>query len=141
MSESKLLVAVSSPWASEKLAAPITDLATRLGASVLVAHVTQQQDEDEKESDAAQRGQQTLSLLTDALGNAGVEAEGIMLYADDIPKAILNTAHARHCTIVVLGLTQKGALQRLFGGDVPSNFIRQADLPVLLCPAAWSGTV
>ncbi len=136
-----MLVAVSSPWASEKLTAPLLDLAKRLGASVVVAHVAQQQEGDEAESDAAKRGQQTLRLLCDALSNAGIEAESVMLYADDIAKAILNTAHARNCTLVVLGLTQKGALQRLLGGDVPSHFIKQADLPVLLCPAAWNGTV
>ena len=141
MAQSKLLVAVSSPWASEKLTAPMVDLAGRLGAEVIVAHVAQQQDEDEKASDAEQRGQQTLNTLTDALKSAGIAAEGLMLYADDTAKAILNTAHARNCTLVVLGFSQKGTLQRLLGGDVPANFIKQADLPVLLCPAAWDGVI
>jgi len=141
LSESKLLVAVSSPWASEKLAKPIVDLASRLGAEVIVVHVAQQQDEDEKESDVAQRGQQTLSTLTDALKIAGITAEGLMLYADDTAKAILNTAHAQHCTLILLGLTRKSVLKRLFGGDIPANLMKQADLPVLLCPASWSGTM
>jgi nucleotide-binding universal stress UspA family protein len=138
---SKMLVAVSSPWASEKLARPIADLARRLEAEVLVAHVTTLQDEDEHESDATQRGEQTLKLLVDELRAGQVTTDGVMLFSDDTAKAILNTAKARDCTVIVLGLTGKGVLKRLIAGDVPANIIRQADMPVLLCPANWSGTI
>lgn len=136
-----MLVAVSSPWASEKLAGPIADLAKRLGAEVLVSHVTTPHDEDEHESDATQRGEQTLKLIVDTLREAGVETEGVMLFSDDTAKAILNTAKARNCTVIALGLTGKGVLKRLIAGDVPANIIRQADMPVLLCPANWNGTI
>ncbi len=141
MSTSRLLVAVSSPWASQKLTAPIADLAQRLEAEVLVAHVAQLQDEDEHESDAKQRGEQTLQLMIESLREADVEAEGLMLFTDDVSKALLNTAKARHCTMIVLGLTGKGVLKRLIAGDVPANIIRQADLPILLCPANWAGLI
>jgi nucleotide-binding universal stress UspA family protein len=141
VSSSKILVAVSSPWASEKLVEPISDLAKRLDASAVVAHVATLQEEDEHESDATQRGEQTLKLLTEGLQQTGVSAEGLMLFSDDTPKAIMNTAHARGCTMIVLGLTGKGVLKRLIAGDVPGNIIRQADLPVLLCPANWSGRI
>ncbi len=137
--KSRMLVAVSSPWASEKLTTPIADLARRLDAEAVVAHVAHVQDEDEHESDAKHRGEQTLKLLTQNLTEAGVHAEGVMLFSDDVPKAILNTAKARSCTLVVLGLTGKGVLKRLIAGDVPATIIRQADLPVLLCPANWNG--
>lgn len=136
-----MLVAVSSPWASEKLAGPIADLAKRLGSEVLVSHVTTLHDEDEHESDATQRGEQTLKLIVDTLREAGVETEGVMLFSDDTAKAILNTAKARECTVIALGLTGKGVLKRLIAGDVPANIIRQADIPVLLCPANWNGTI
>ncbi len=141
MSQSKLLVAVSSPWASEKLTEPIADLARRLDAQVIIAHVAQMQDQDEHESDARQRGEQTLNVLTASLRETGIETEGVMLFANDVAKAILNTARARNCTLIVLGLSGKGVLKRLIAGDVPGNLIRQADMPVLLCPANWSGTI
>lgn len=141
MSQSKLLVAVSSPWASEKLTEPIADLARRLDAQAIIAHVAQMQDQDEHESDARQRGEQTLNVLTASLREAGIEAEGVMLFANDVAKAILNTARARNCTLIVLGLSGKGVLKRLIAGDVPGNLIRHADMPVLLCPANWSGTI
>lgn len=141
MSRSRILVAVSSPWASEKLAPPIADLARRLDAEAIVAHVAQLQEEDEHESDATQRGEATLKTLTDSLRASGVTVEGIMLFSDDTAKAILNTARARQCSLIILGLTGKGVLKRLIAGDVPSNLIRQTDLPVLLCPANWGGTL
>ncbi len=136
-----MLIAVSSPWASQKLATPIIDLAKRLDAEVVVAHVAQLHDEDEHETDAHQRGEQTLKLLTNQLGESGLVTEGLMLFSDDVSKAILNTAKARGCTLIVLGLTGKGVLKRLIAGDVPANIIRQADLPVLLCPANWVGMI
>lgn len=139
MNKSRLLIAVSSPWAAEKLTAPLADLARRLNSEAVVAHVAQLQDEDEHESDATQRGEQTLKLLTDSLREAGVRAEGVMLFSDDVPKALLNTAKARGCTMVILGLTGKGVLKRLIAGDVPGNIIRMADLPVMLLPANWNG--
>jgi nucleotide-binding universal stress UspA family protein len=138
---SQLLVAVSSPWASDKLAEPIADLARRLDASVFVAHVATLQETDEHESDATQRGEQTLQLFTDRLKASGVEAEGIMLFSDDTAKAILNTARARNCSLIVLGLTGKGVLKRLIAGDVPTNIIRSSEIPVLLCPANWDGSI
>lgn len=141
MSRSKLLIAVSSPWASEKLTAPIADLAKRLNAEALVCHVAEVKEEDETESESRQRGEQTLNLLLEGLKAAGVPAEGIILFSDDVPKAIMNTAHARGCTLIVLGLTGKGVFKRLIAGDVPGNIIRQANLPVLLCPANWTGTL
>lgn len=141
LSRSRILVAVSSPWASEKLTPPIADLARRLDADAIVAHVAQLQEEDEHESDATQRGETTLKTLADGLKAAGVQTEAIMLFSDDTAKAILNTAHARSCTMIVLGLTGKGVLKRLIAGDVPSNLVRQTDLPVLLCPANWSGNL
>lgn len=139
--KSRLLVAVSSPWASGKLVGPIGDLAARLDAEVLVAHVATLHEADEHESDATQRGEQTLQLLTNGLKEAGVSAEGIMLFSDDTAKAILNTARARACTMIILGLTGKGVLKRLIAGDVPANIIRAADIPVMLCPANWEGSV
>jgi nucleotide-binding universal stress UspA family protein len=141
LSKSRLLVAVSSPWASEKLAEPIADMAQRLEAEAIVAHVATLQDEDEHESDATRRGEQTLQLLTETLKEHGIEAEGVMLFADDTAKALMNTARARGCSMIVLGLTGKGVLKRLIAGDVPANIIRQSELPVLLCPANWSGKI
>jgi len=136
-----MLIAVSSPWASEKLASPLADLASRLKAHVVVAHVTQVQPDDETESDARQRGEQTLKLLREALTAQDIENEAVMLFSNDIAKAIINTAHAKDCTLIVLGINTKGILKRLLDGDVPSRILKQSEIPVLLCPANWVGKI
>ncbi len=141
MSRSRILVAVSSPWASQKLTAPLVDLARRLDAETIVAHVAKLREEDESEADAKRRGEETLKLLTQGMIDAGTEAQGVMLFSDDVAKALLSTAKARECTLIVLGLTSKGVLQRLIAGDVPGNIIRQTEIPVLLLPANWDGPV
>ena len=119
----------------------MADFAKRLAADVVVAHVAEVKDEDESETDAKTRGEQTLKLMLDHLKTMGVTAEGVMLFTDDVPKAILNTAHAKECTMIVIGLTSKGAFKRLIAGDVPTAIIRAADLPVLMCPANWTGSL
>lgn len=141
MSQSRILVAVSSPWASEKQAEVVADLARRLDAPTLVVHVAQVRDEDDDESDSRRRGEQTLNLLTDALKEAGVQAEGLMLFSSDAAKAILSTAVARHCTLIVIGATHKGRVKRLFTGDLPQKILEEATIPVLTLPLDWSGTV
>lgn len=121
--------------------APMADLAKRMNADVLVAHVAEVKEEDETEAESRSRGEQTLKLLLDGLKNQGVNAEGVILYSDDVAKALINTAKARSCTMLVVGLTGKGVFKRLIAGDVPGNIIRQADLPVLICPANWTGLI
>lgn len=142
---SRILVAVSSPWASERLAVPVVDLASRLDASVVVTHVAHVQNEDEHESDAKKRGEESLKLLTEELRNLGVETEGVMLFSDDVPKAILNTAKAKECTLIVIGAAEnhvfKGLFKRLLANDVPGAIVRQSDLPVLILPTDWRGPV
>ena len=123
------------------MADPIADLARRLDAGVVIAHVAEAKEEDEHESDARQRGEETLKVLTSRLRESGIETDGIMLFGADVPRAILNTAKARGCTLIVLGLTGRGVLKRLIAGDVPGNIIRQTDLPVLLVPANWNGMI
>ena len=136
-----MLIAVSSPWASQKLTEPIIDLAKRLETDAVVAHVAKLQEEDESEADAKKRGEETLKLLTQAMLDAGIDAQGVMLFSDDVAKAIINTAKARECSLIVLGLTGKGVFKRLIGGDVPGNIIRQSEVPVLLCPSNWNGRI
>lgn len=138
---SRLLVAVSSPWASEKLAKPIGDLAERLHCEVLITHVARLQDTDEEESAMSERGEQTIERLASLLRTRGIKCEGVMLFEDhhDPAKLILQTAHAKGCTAIALGLAGKAATKRLVSGDMPASIIRQADLPVLLLPANWDG--
>lgn len=141
MPHSRIMVAVSTPWAGERLGRTLEDLAGRMNASVVVAHVMQVSEQDETESDARQRGELALASLTRALGDAGVQAEGVLLFGDDVARAILNAAEAHHVTLIAIGASGKGRMARLLAGDVPLQIARQADRPVLIFPPDWSGQV
>jgi nucleotide-binding universal stress UspA family protein len=141
VAQSHILIAVSSPWASDKLVLPLADLARRLDATASIAHVAQTLEEDETEDEARRRGEQTLEVMAEGLRSSGIACDTLMLFSTDVAKAILSTAQSRRCSLLVLGLTGKGRLRRLIGGDVPSDIIRQAQIPVLLCPAPWQGRI
>ena len=141
MARSRILVAVSSPWASDRLHETIRDLAIRLSGSVVVAHVAQPHEEDACEADTRQRGEQTLKTLADKLADSGISVESELLFGDDIAKAVVNAAQAHKATMIILGASGKGRMARLLAGDVPQQVIRAADRPVLVFPADWSGTV
>lgn len=141
MASSRILVAVSSPWASEKLVAVMRDLALRLSAHVIVAHVAKPTDQDDSNQDVRTRGEQTLNAMTRKLTDAGVSAEGVMLFGDDVGQAILNAAASQSVSLIVLGMSGKGRLLRILAGDIPNKIMRNANLPVLTLPPDWSGTL
>lgn len=141
MPRSRMLVAVSTPWAGERLVRTLGDLARRVDAAVVVAHVMQINEQDDSESEARHRGELTLATLTKALADAGVAAEGVLLFGDDVARAILNAADAHHVTLIAMGASGKGRMSRLLAGDVPQQIARQADRPVLIFPPDWSGQI
>ena len=141
MSRSRILVAVRSLKTAEKLSSAVSDFAERLDARVLVIHVAHLHEDDNTETDAKQRGDQTLRFVADRLENAGVEVDAMMLFSDDVAKAILKTAAAHDCTMIILGLTGKGVLKRLIEGNVPGNILKSSPIPVLICPETWEGTL
>lgn len=141
MSHSRILVSVSTPWSSDKLRATVLDLAGRLNATVVVAHVARATEQDESDDDTRIRGEQILSTLTSSLTEHNIPTEGLLLYGDDVARAILNAAEAQNATLIVLGLTGRNRLRRLISGDVPQKVLRNATVPVLLYPPDWSGTI
>ena len=141
MAASRFLVAVSTPWASDKLFNVVRDLADRMNASVVVAHVARPNEQDDNDEDTRDRGEQTLATLTSRLTDANVPSEGILLFGEDISKAVLNAADAQGATAIVISLSARGRLARLLGGDVPQQIIRQATIPVIVIPPEWEGTI
>ena len=130
---SRILVAVSSPEASRRVGNLVADLAGRLGAEVLVVHVTKPvggQNRDDEQS----AGEQAVRIVADHVRVKEVRVQTLLLFADDVSRAILNTATDRAATMIVLGLTGRGALGRLISGNVPVELLRNAKVPVLLLP-------
>ena len=137
---SRIMVAVSSPWAAQKLVDTIADLARRLAAEVLVVHVSRPSAGQMREQEQA-AGEEAIHLLREKLRERHVAVQDLLMFSDDIARAILNTAVEREVTLIVLGLTGKNVFARLLAGNVPVELIRQTKIPVLILPPDWNQTV
>lgn len=136
----RLLVAVSSPWAAQKIVDCITDLAKRMSAEVLVVHVSrpsggQMRDQEQADGEAA------ISFLRGHLEKNGITVQTLLMFSDDIARAVLNTATEHDVSMIVLGLTGKNVFARLLAGNVPVEMIKNTKIPVLLLPPDWSRNI
>jgi nucleotide-binding universal stress UspA family protein len=134
----RILVAVSSPWAAEKLVEPLADMARKLEAEVLVVHVSRPSGGQMREKEQAD-GEAAISLLRTRLQEREVLVSTLLMFSDDIARAILNLGIERDVNMIVLGLTGKNIFARLLAGNVPVELIRNTKIPVLLLPPDWSG--
>ncbi|HEV7300306.1 MAG TPA: universal stress protein [Tepidisphaeraceae bacterium] len=137
---SRILVSVSSPYAAERVVETVSDLASRMGSEVLVVHVSRPSGGQMREQEQAD-GEAAISLLRERMQSMGVEVQSLLLFSDDIARAILNTATEHHVSLIVLGLTGKNVFARLLAGNVPVELIKNTKIPVLMIPPDWSGTV
>jgi len=137
---SRILVAVSSPWAAQKAVEPVSNLAKRLSAEVLVIHVSRPSGGQMREQEQAD-GEKSISLLRDALTERGVNVQTLLMFSEDITRAILNVAEERQVTVIALGLTGKNIFARLLAGNVPVELIKNTRIPVLLLPPDWNGMI
>ena len=134
---SRILVAVSSPYAAEKVVETVGDLAKRLAAEVLVVHVSRPSGGQMREQEQAD-GEQAIRFLRERLQDRGLVVQDLLMFSDDIARAILNTALEREATLIVLGLTGKNVFARLLAGNVPVELIKNTKIPVLILPPDWS---
>jgi nucleotide-binding universal stress UspA family protein len=137
---SRILIAVSSPWAAQKVVDPLADLARRISAEVLVVHVSRPSGGQMREQEQAD-GEAAISLLREKLVEKGITVQTLLMFSDDIARAVLNTAAEREVTLIVLGLTGKNVFARLLAGNVPVELIKNTKVPVLLLPPDFSGSI
>jgi nucleotide-binding universal stress UspA family protein len=140
MGMSRILIAVSSPWAAQKVVEPLADLARRISAEVLVVHVSRPSGGQMREQEQAD-GEAAISLLREKLVEKGIGVQTLLMFSDDIARAVLNTAAEREVTLIVLGLTGKNVFARLLAGNVPVELIKNTKIPVLLLPPDFSGAI
>src|ERR1039458_8225728 len=91
MGMSRILIAVSSPWAAQKVVEPLADLAKRISAEVLVVHVSRPSGGQMREQEQAD-GEAAISLLREKLQDKGITVQTLLMFSDDIARAVLNTA-------------------------------------------------
>ncbi|MGD1276617.1 MAG: universal stress protein [Tepidisphaeraceae bacterium] len=137
---SRILVAVSSPYAAEKVVTAVADLAKRLAAEVLVVHVSRPSGGQMRQQEQAE-GEAAVSLLRSKLQQLDVPVQTLLMFSEDIARAILNTAAEHQISLIVLGLTGKNIFARLLAGNVPVELIKNTKIPVLLLPPEGPGAL
>ena len=137
---SRILVAVSSPWAAQKAVEPVSSLAKRLGAEVLVLHVSRPSGGQLREQEQDD-GEKSINSLKAELESRSIVVQTLLMFSEDIAQAILNVAEERQVTLIALGLTGKNVFARLLAGNVPVELIKNTKIPVLLLPPEWNGIV
>ena len=86
-------------------------------------------------------GEASISMLRQALADKGIAVQTLLMFSEDIARAILNVAAEREVTLIVLGMTGKNIFARLLAGNVPVELIKNTKIPVLLLPPDWNGTI
>lgn len=137
---SRILIAVSSPWAAQKVAEPLSDVARRLSAEVLVVHVSRPSGGQMREQEQAE-GEEAIRLLRQYLQERDIPVQDLLMFSDDIARALLNIAVEREVSLIVLGLTGKNVFARLLAGNVPVELIKNTKVPVLILPPDWSRSI
>ena len=132
----RILIAVSSPQAAKKLAGPVADLAVKLSAEALIVHVSRPSGGQMREQEQAD-GESAINILGSQLSERGVAVQTLLMFSDDIARAILNAATERQVSLIVLGMTAKNVFARLLAGNVPVELIKNTRIPVLLLPPDW----
>jgi nucleotide-binding universal stress UspA family protein len=118
----------------------MTDLAKRMSAEVLVVHVSrpsggQMRDQEQADGEAA------ISYLRGHLEKNGVTVQTLLMFSDDIARAVLNTAMEHEVSMIVLGMTGKNVFARLLAGNVPVEMIKNTKIPILLLPPDWNRSI
>src|SRR5688500_3338410 len=137
---SRILVAVSSPYAAGKVAECVSDLARRMTAEVLVVHVSRPSGGQMREQEQSD-GEAAIRLLRETLQEKSIVVQDLLMFSDDIARAILSSAVEGDLTMIGRGLTGKNVLARLLAGNVPVELIKNARIPVLILPPDWNKTI
>jgi nucleotide-binding universal stress UspA family protein len=135
---SKILLAVSDRWVPDSRVDAIGDFVGRLGRSVLAVHVAYG---TEATAANVSPGEKVLEQIANQLRGRQLKVETLLLFSDDLGKAIVKTADEHKATMIVLGLSSKGMLTRLIEGNVAQEVMRGARVPILLLPSEWTGEI
>lgn len=146
MSSQTLLVALDLDESAEAVLQVAMDQASRLGARLVLAHVTPETALPFPEARLADAGHPAGlpqdGLLLDAarqriddLGILCADANlshTVVVVRGDPASTILDLADAHHADIIVLGTHGRRGLARVLVGSVAENILRRANVPVLV---------
>ncbi len=136
---SKILLAVSDQWVVDKRIDALGQWANRLDAPILAVHVVVGAGGETSNEESL--GERTLRQVTAQLKKNTPRVESLLLFANDLVAALLKTAQEHQATLLVVGLSRPGVLERLIEGNVVRAILHGSPLPVLALPPDWDGAI
>ncbi|MBA4130424.1 MAG: universal stress protein UspA [Hyphomicrobium sp.] len=141
----KILLATDGSDLSEVAQSHAIALAKAFGSSVVVIYATPPwsslvvgdavvmypPDDYEQTMDAA--AQKLLGKVSDAFKAAGISVEAVHNTDPQAHKAIVETAKAKGCDLIVMGSHGRHGIAGLMLGSVANKTVTHAHVPVLIC--------
>lgn len=133
---SKILLAISDEWLVDGRIDAIANWAAKLDAHLLAVHVALGTGESSSQETP---GEKVLRDISTRLKVVTPRVESLLLFADNVVDAILKTAKEHKATMIVLGLSRPGMLERLIEGNVQQAILKASRWPVMALPPNWDG--
>ncbi len=135
---SKILLAISDQWVVDSRIDAIGRWAIKLDAPILAVHVESGSGEGPLQGTS---GEKALREITQRLKEITPQVESLLLFANDVVDGLLKTAEEHQVTMIVLGLSRQGVLERLIEGNVQRAILNASRWPVLALPPDWGGNL
>jgi nucleotide-binding universal stress UspA family protein len=135
---SKVMLAISDHWIADARIDAIAHWTLQLQREVICVHISPSGLEPEH---LETPGEKVLKDITARIAKINPKVQSLLLFATDITEA-LNRAIAEHkATLLVMGLSRQGLIERLIEGNIPRAILAQCRVPVLALPANWDGVI
>ncbi|MGC9259951.1 MAG: universal stress protein [Phycisphaerae bacterium] len=135
---SKILLAVSEQWSGDKRLDTLGQWANRFDAPIIAVHVVVGLSENTKEESP---GERALKSVVGQLKKTNPRVESLLLFANDLADGIFQAANEHGATMIVMGLSRQGVLERLIEGNIQRVILNKSQLPILALPADWNGII
>lgn len=134
----KILLAVSEHWICDRRIDALASWTARLQAGVLVVHIVAGALQEGRTETP---GERILREVTARMLNANPNTESLLLFANDIVEAINKTILSHNVSMLAIGLSRPGLLERLIEGNVQRSLLAACRIPILALPADWDGVL
>ena len=134
----KIMLAISDHWVCDARIDALARWTLQLEREVLCVHVAPGGLQPEHTETP---GEKVLKDITARIAKINPKVQSLLLFATDIAEA-LNQAIAEHqVSLLVVGLSRQGLLERLIEGNVPRAIFAQCQIPILALPTKWDGVL
>jgi K+-sensing histidine kinase KdpD len=135
---SKILLAVSEQWTGDQRLDSLGQWANRLDAPIIAVHVVVGLSDNTREESP---GERALKNVVTQLKKTNPRVESLLLFANDLVDGLFQAATEHQATMIVLGLSRQGVLERLIEGNVQRAVLNNSRLPILALPPDWDGII